>query len=164
MPKKILTIDDDPYIVKYITEVLSDNGYATCSASSVEEALSVLEAERPDLVTLDMEMPDEWGPRFYRKMSMNPAFKDTPVIVISGLQGIHLAIRSPLFPPPSSQLTLLSFTPTTLINIPFLPLPSHSFPPLNLTFLTSPSFPLLILINSHFHPPQVPYPPPSFSS
>ena len=94
MPKKILTIDDDPYIVKYITEVLSDNGYATCSASSVEEALSVLEAERPDLVTLDMEMPDEWGPRFYRKMSMNPAFKDTPVIVISGLQGIHLAIRN----------------------------------------------------------------------
>ena len=82
MPKKILTIDDDPYIVKYITEVLSDNGYATCSASSVEEALSVLEAERPDLVTLDMEMP------------MNPAFKDTPVIVISGLQGIHLAIRN----------------------------------------------------------------------
>ena len=78
MPKKILTIDDDPYIVKYITEVLSDNGYATCSASSVEEALSVLEAERPDLVTLDMEMPDEWGPRFYRKMSMNPAFKETP--------------------------------------------------------------------------------------
>ena len=71
MPKKILTIDDDPYIVKYITEVLSDNGYATCSASSVEEALSVLEAERPDLVTLDMEMPDECG-----------------------LQGIHLAIRN----------------------------------------------------------------------
>ena len=94
MPKKILTIDDDPYIVKYITEVLSDNGYATCSASSVEEALSVLEAERPDLVTLDMEMPDEWGPRFYRKMSMNPAFKDTPVIVISGLQGIHLAVAT----------------------------------------------------------------------
>ena len=94
MPKKILTIDDDPYIVKYITEVLSDNGYATCSASSVEEALSVLEAERPDLVTLDMERPDEWGPRFYRKMSMNPAFKDTPVIVISGLGRIHLAIRN----------------------------------------------------------------------
>ena len=59
MPKKILTIDDDPYIVKYITEVLSDNGYATCSASSVEEALAVLEAEKPGLVTLGMEMPDE---------------------------------------------------------------------------------------------------------
>lgn len=59
MPKKILIIDDDLYIIKYITEVLSDSGYATCSASSVEEALPVLEAERPSLVTLDMEMPDE---------------------------------------------------------------------------------------------------------
>lgn len=64
MPKKILTIDDDPYIVKYITEVLSDNGYATCSASSVEEALSVLEAERPDLVTLDMKCPTNGGRAF----------------------------------------------------------------------------------------------------
>ena len=93
MPKKILTIDDDPYIVKYITEVLSDNGYATCSASSVEEALSVLEAERPDLVTLDMEMPDEWGPRFYRKYSQKEEFKHTPVIVISGLDGHDQSIR-----------------------------------------------------------------------
>ena len=76
MAKKILTIDDDPYIVKYITEVLGDNDYETCSASNVEEGLAVLEAEQPDLVTLDMEMPDEWGPRFYRKMTMHPEFKD----------------------------------------------------------------------------------------
>lgn len=94
MPKRILIIDDDPYIVKYITEVLSDNGYATCSASSVEEVPSVLEAERPDLVTLDMETPDEWGSCPCRKMSMNPAFEDTLVIVISGFQGIHFAIRN----------------------------------------------------------------------
>lgn len=93
-PKMVLTIDDDPYIRKYITELLSDNGYATCSASCVEEALEVLKSQHPDLVTLDMEMPDEWGPRFYRKMTMMPEFKDMPVIVISGLQGIHLAIRN----------------------------------------------------------------------
>ena len=93
-PKMVLTIDDDPYIRKYITELLSDNGYETCSAASVEEALEVLKTRRPDLVTLDMEMPDEWGPRFYRKMTMMPEYKDMPVIVISGLQGIHLAIRN----------------------------------------------------------------------
>ncbi|MEG1609565.1 MAG: response regulator [Bilophila sp.] len=94
MVKKILIVDDDPYIVKYISEVLSDNGYATCSASNVREALDVLKQEHPDLVTLDMEMPDEWGPRFYRKMTLLPEFKDMPVIIISGLQGIHLAIRN----------------------------------------------------------------------
>ncbi|GEM_PF-122277 len=94
MPYKILVVDDDPYIVKYMVDILSDNGYATCSASDGSEALEVLQRERPDLVTLDLEMPNEWGPRFYRKMTKEDAFRDTPVIVISGLSGIHLAIRN----------------------------------------------------------------------
>ena len=54
----------------------------------------MLERERPALLTLDLEMPEEWGPRFYRKFSQKPEFKDLPVIVISGLAGIHLAIRN----------------------------------------------------------------------
>ncbi|MFV0423121.1 DVU0259 family response regulator domain-containing protein [Oleidesulfovibrio sp.] len=94
MPHKILIVDDDPYIVKYLVDILSDNGYATCSASDGADAMAVMEREKPDLVTLDLEMPNEWGPRFYRKMSKAPEFKETPVIVISGLSGIHLAIRN----------------------------------------------------------------------
>jgi FixJ family two-component response regulator len=39
-------------------------------------------------------MPEEWGPRFYRKMTKEPGFENTPVIVISGLPGIHLAIKN----------------------------------------------------------------------
>jgi CheY-like chemotaxis protein len=89
MAKKILVIDDDPIIVKYIVGLMEDNGYGTCTASSGQEALDVLQAEKPDLITLDLEMPDEWGPRFYRKMSKMPEFKDTPVVVISGLSGKH---------------------------------------------------------------------------
>ena len=42
MPKKILIIDDDPAIVKYLKAVFSDNGYATCSASSSMEGLEEL--------------------------------------------------------------------------------------------------------------------------
>ena len=38
-------------------------------------------------------MPEEWGPRFYRKFSQKKEFDNLPVIVISGLSGIHLAIR-----------------------------------------------------------------------
>lgn len=92
MARKILIVDDDPHIVKYMVDILSDNGYATCSASDGSEALEVLKREKPDLVTLDLEMPNEWGPRFYRKMSKSPEFKGMPVIVVSGLAGIHLAI------------------------------------------------------------------------
>lgn len=92
MAHKIMIVDDDPYIVKYMVDILTDNGYSTCSASDGSDALEVLKREKPDLVTLDLEMPNEWGPRFYRKMSKDEEFKKLPVIVISGLSGIHLAI------------------------------------------------------------------------
>ena len=93
MPKKIMVVDDDPAIVEFLTSLFKDNGYETCSASDGSRALEVLEREKPDLLTLDLEMPEEWGPRFYRKFSQKPEFKELPVIVISGLSGIHLAIR-----------------------------------------------------------------------
>lgn len=93
MSKKIMVVDDDPSIVEYLVSIFSEHGYATCSAEGGEKALEVLERERPDLITLDLEMPEEWGPRLYRKFSQKPEFKDLPVVVISGLQGIHLAIR-----------------------------------------------------------------------
>lgn len=94
MAKKIMVVDDDPNIVEYLVTVFNDNGYETCSASDGSNALEVVEAERPDLITLDLEMPNEWGPRFYRKLSQLPEFKKTPVIVISGLSGIHHAIKN----------------------------------------------------------------------
>jgi CheY-like chemotaxis protein len=95
MAKKILIIDDDPAIVKYLQAVFSDNGYATCSASSTMEGLEVVKKEKPDLITLDLQMPDEWGPRFYRKLRKDKSVRDIPVIVISGIDGDH-AIKNAL--------------------------------------------------------------------
>lgn len=116
MAYKILIVDDDPYIVKYMIDILTDNGYATCSASDGTEAFEILKREKPDLVTLDLEMPSEWGPRFYRKMSKEPEFKHTPVIVISGLSGIHLAIQSAVasFKKPFDPNKLLEVIKATL--------------------------------------------------
>lgn len=93
MPKKIMIVDDDQNIVDYLDSIFKDNGYETCTAADGDDALKVLAEEKPDLVTLDLEMPKEWGPRFYRKMTQQAEFKDVPVIVISGLSGIHLAIK-----------------------------------------------------------------------
>ena len=89
MPKKILIIDDDPVIVKYLQAVFSDNGYATCTASSSTEGLKTVRQEKPDLITLDLEMPEEWGPRFYRKLRKEKELRSTPIIVISGIDGDH---------------------------------------------------------------------------
>lgn len=118
MAHKIMIVDDDPYIVKYMVDILTDNGYATCSASDGSEALEILKKEKPDLVTLDLEMPNEWGPRFYRKMTKDAEFKGLPVIVISGLAGIHLAIPGAVasFKKPFDPNKLLETIRETLEN------------------------------------------------
>ena len=50
MPKKILIIDDDPVVVKYLMAVFSDNGQVTCSASSSMEGLDVVKKEKPQRI------------------------------------------------------------------------------------------------------------------
>ena len=85
--KKILIVDDDPNIADYLTTLFEDNGYTAIAAQDVKEGLEVAKKELPDLITLDLEMPEEWGPRFYRKMSQDKKLKNIPVIVISGLSG-----------------------------------------------------------------------------
>ncbi|SLM30496.1 Response regulator receiver protein [Desulfamplus magnetovallimortis] len=90
--KKILIVDDDPNIRDYLVSLLEDNGYATCTANDVRDGLKIAKAEQPDLITLDLEMPGEWGPRFYRQISQDKDLKNVPVIVISGLSGNDYAI------------------------------------------------------------------------
>jgi len=93
MSKKIMIVDDDPNIISYLTDFFTDNGYHTCAAKNVTEAFTIAQEEKPDLITLDLEMPGEWGPRFFRKLSQEDELKNTPVIVISGLTGNQYAIQ-----------------------------------------------------------------------
>ncbi len=96
MARKILVSDDEPHIVKYLTSFLDDSGYETCSASNGEEGIEILRKDKPDLVTLDLQMPGDTGTRFYRNMSKDKEFKDIPVIVVSGIPGRHLALPKPV--------------------------------------------------------------------
>lgn len=91
MSKKIMIVDDDPAIRKYLEALFTDNGYEICIAADGKKAIDVYDAEKPDLITLDLEMPEEWGPRFFRKISKAKGF-DTPVIVISGLSSQKYSI------------------------------------------------------------------------
>lgn len=108
---KIMIVDDDPNIVSYLTDIFTDNGYETCTAADGSQAMEVVKAEQPDLITLDIEMPDEWGPRFYRRLSQEPELKRIPVVVVSGLAGNKYAI-----PKAVASLTK-PFDPDELIGI-----------------------------------------------
>ena len=89
MAKTILIVDDDPVVVKYLTTLFRDNGYDTVTAGTGLEGEEVVKTMTPDLITLDLEMPEEWGSRFYRRMTREDRLKDVPVIVISGMAGRH---------------------------------------------------------------------------
>jgi CheY-like chemotaxis protein len=92
MKHKILVIDDDPNVVEYLTTLFEDNDYQVYSAADAQQGLDMAKQQLPDLITLDLEMPGDWGPRFYRKMTQEPELKNIPVIVISGLTGNEYAI------------------------------------------------------------------------
>lgn len=95
MSKKILVIDDDADTVTYLTTILEDNGYVTVSASNGREGLEAIRAEKPDLVSLDLQMPGQTGTDFYRNLVKNKELAGTPIIVVSGKAGRHLAVKKP---------------------------------------------------------------------
>lgn len=65
---KILIVDDEKNILKLYKAELEDEGYTVVTASSGKEALEVFEREKPDLVTLDILMPDMDGIQVLRQM------------------------------------------------------------------------------------------------
>lgn len=93
MAKKIMIVEDDPIVAKYLKTLFDDNGYETIVAYDGTEADDMVQQTKPDLITLDIQMPKEWGPRFYRKMKKIEELKNIPVIVISGLSDPKHAIK-----------------------------------------------------------------------
>jgi len=93
MAKKILIMDDDPTFVDYLVDFFKDNGYETCFANAAAEGFEVLKREKPDIITLDLDMPEVAGPLFYIKFSKMAEFKNIPVIVISGMHAPERAIK-----------------------------------------------------------------------
>lgn len=82
--KTILSVDDDANIRDYLEALFSDNGYAVLTAANGDEALALLKDHRPDLITLDIEMPDKTGPWISRALSRDSALANIPIIVITG--------------------------------------------------------------------------------
>ena len=83
--KTILVVDDDPDTVAYLTTVLEDNGYATMSAKDGNDALKQIERMMPNLVTLDISMPEKSGVAVYRALKEDDRLRQIPVIITTGV-------------------------------------------------------------------------------
>jgi len=83
--KTVLVVDDDPDARDYLSTVLEDNGLAVLTAQDGSEALSKVEQEAPDLISLDITMPGKSGVAVYRKLKEDDQLKSIPVIIITGI-------------------------------------------------------------------------------
>jgi len=88
--KKILIVDDDPDIVESLGLVLAREGYATVGAGSAEEGLEKVHTERPDLIVLDVMMPEGTeGFHFVWKLRKDEdaALRDLPIVMLTAIHG-----------------------------------------------------------------------------
>lgn len=83
--RKVLVVDDNPQNMKLLADMLLVEGYAVVTAASGPEALEQVEAERPDLILLDVMMPGMNGYEVCRRIRENPAYGILPVVMVTAL-------------------------------------------------------------------------------
>lgn len=85
MAKKVLIIDDDENIVKYLSVALSKSGYEPAGAYDGKEGLEKVEESPPDLIVLDIMMPKKTGWVVFRQLRSDDQFKSIPVIMLTSI-------------------------------------------------------------------------------
>jgi len=86
MAHKILIIDDEPDVLTFLGTLLRKNGYEVVEAVDGVEGLKKVIDEKPDLVCLDLLMPEKTGIKMYREMRKDENLKTIPVIMVTGFQ------------------------------------------------------------------------------
>ena len=79
--KKILIVDDSPTDLKFLSDLLSKNGYTVTTAQNAEEAIAKVKQSRPDLVLMDVVMPGQNGFQATRALTRDETTKNIPVII-----------------------------------------------------------------------------------
>ena len=83
--KKIMVVDDDPTTIKLLTYMLEKNNYCVISCSNGKEAVEKSKKEHPDLILMDIMMPEMNGIEAMQKIKEVPETKDIPIIILSAL-------------------------------------------------------------------------------
>jgi CheY-like chemotaxis protein len=84
--RSAVIIDDEPDTTTYLSALLSDYGWRVRSANRADEGLALLAAERPDVLLLDLVMPDRGGLSVLVAVRKDPALAGVPIVVVSGVQ------------------------------------------------------------------------------
>jgi len=90
---KILIIDDEPDIRTYLSVLFEENGHEVVTAADGVEGLAQATAEKPDLITLDILMPEKTGIKLYRELRKSEELSEIPIVIITGVATVAPAFR-----------------------------------------------------------------------
>ena len=96
--RRVLCIEDEPEMIDLIRLILERKGFEVMGAVGGQEGLDTVRREKPDLVLLDLMMPDVDGWEVYRQMKADDELKSIPVVVVTAkaqsidkVLGLHIA-------------------------------------------------------------------------
>ncbi|NOZ23526.1 MAG: response regulator [Planctomycetes bacterium] len=104
-PKTVLVVDDEEDVVRYLTSLLEDNGYDVLPAYDGKEGMDLAKKEKPDLISLDITMPEKTGVRMFRDLYEDPETRDIPVVIVTAIDPNFKKFiyqRQKLVPPPAA--------------------------------------------------------------
>ena len=119
--KRILCIEDEPEMIDLIRLILGRRGFEVSGATGGKAGLDAMRKQHPDLVLLDLMMPDMDGWEVYQQMKADDATRHIPVIVVTAkaqsidkVLGLHIAKVDDYIAKPFSPQELLSSVEKTL--------------------------------------------------
>jgi CheY-like chemotaxis protein len=89
MPKRILIVEDEEAVRELEKFILEQHGYEVMEARDGLEGLTKAEFRRPDLILLDLMMPDVSGGRMFDEMKQHPVTAGIPIVVVTGKPDAH---------------------------------------------------------------------------
>jgi DNA-binding response OmpR family regulator len=89
MPKRILIVEDEEAVRELEKFILEQHGYEVMEARDGLEGLTKAEFRRPDLILLDLMMPDVSGGRMFDEMKDHPVTAGIPIVVVTGKPDAH---------------------------------------------------------------------------
>ena len=84
MASRVLVVDDEDIVCSMLNDLLTENGYEVLIAKSGQECLQIAETEKPDLILLDINMPDVSGCGISAVLDANEALRAIPIIFLTG--------------------------------------------------------------------------------
>jgi len=82
--KTILVVDDEEDVRQFLSIALIEAGFKVITANEGAEALAKVKEQKPDLIPLDLVMPEHSGAKFYHKMSKNKEWAKIPILIVTG--------------------------------------------------------------------------------